>query len=63
MRDIGEDSSRIHDRRETRLNSKIPRREAQGVARMTETINYEITCGISARIPRVYMTDGKEAER
>ena len=31
-------------------------------ARMAETINYEITCGISARVPRVYMTDGKEAE-
>ena len=30
---------------------------------MAETINYEITCGISAREPRVYMTDGKEAER
>ena len=30
---------------------------------MAETINYEITCGISARVPRVYMTDGNEAER
>ena len=29
---------------------------------MAETINYEITCGISARVPRVYMTDGNEAE-
>ena len=29
---------------------------------MAETINCGITCGISARVPRVYMTDGKEAE-
>ena len=29
---------------------------------MAETINYGITCGISAREPRVYMTDGNEAE-
>ena len=27
---------------------------AEDLARTLDTINYEITCGISARVPRVY---------
>ena len=29
---------------------------AEEVARRLDTINYEVTCGISARVPRVYVT-------
>jgi len=29
------------------------------IANATDTINYEITCGISARVPRVFVKDGK----
>ncbi len=32
---------------------------ADELARLTDTINYEITCGISARVPRVYVKGGK----
>lgn len=32
---------------------------ADELARLTDTINYEITCGISARVPRVYIKGGK----
>ena len=28
---------------------------AEEVARRLDTINYEVTCGISARVPRVYV--------
>jgi alanine racemase len=31
---------------------------AEEVARRLETINYEVTCGISARVPRAYHRDG-----
>jgi alanine racemase len=31
---------------------------AEELARRLATINYEITCGISARVPRVYVRDG-----
>jgi alanine racemase len=31
---------------------------AEDVARRLQTINYEITCGLSARVPRVYHRDG-----
>lgn len=29
------------------------------IAKRLETINYEVTCSIGHRIPRVYMEDGK----
>jgi alanine racemase len=31
---------------------------AEEVARRIGTINYEVVCGISARVPRVYHRDG-----
>jgi alanine racemase len=34
---------------------------AEGLARAIGTINYEVTCGISARVPRVYHRDGAPA--
>jgi alanine racemase len=33
---------------------------AEEVARRLETINYEVTCGLSARVPRVYHRDGAQ---
>jgi alanine racemase len=35
---------------------------AEDVAAKIDTINYEITCGISARVPRAYHHDGEPAE-
>jgi alanine racemase len=32
---------------------------ADEVARLAGTIGYEIVCGISKRVPRVYMEDGE----
>ena len=32
---------------------------ADEIARIIGTINYEITCNISKRVPRVYIQDGK----
>lgn len=32
------------------------------VAAVCDTINYEIVCGISRRVPRVYIKDGKESD-
>ena len=36
---------------------------AEEVARRLETINYEITCGLTLRVPRVYHRDGVLSER
>ena len=33
---------------------------AEEIARLCDTINYEIVCGISRRVPRVYIKNGKE---
>lgn len=35
---------------------------AEELAELTGTIGYEITCGISKRVPRVYTENGKETE-
>ncbi len=35
---------------------------AEDVARRLDTINYEITCGLTQRVPRVYHRDGVPAE-
>ena len=44
----------------TILGSDGPERQtAEELARRIGTINYEITCGISARVPRVYHRDGE----
>jgi alanine racemase len=37
------------------------RQTAEDLARRLQTINYEITCGISARVPRAYHSDGEPA--
>lgn len=37
-----------------------PQYPVEKVARLCGTINYEIVCGISRRVPRVYLRDGKE---
>jgi alanine racemase len=34
---------------------------AEEIARRIDTINYEIFCGLSARVPRVYHRDGAPA--
>jgi alanine racemase len=36
---------------------------AEDVARRLDTINYEITCGLTPRVPRVYHGDGEVLER
>jgi alanine racemase len=35
---------------------------AEDVARRLQTINYEVTCGISARVPRHHHRDGEAAQ-
>ena len=35
---------------------------AEDLARRLDTINYEITCGLTQRVPRVYHRDGVAAE-
>jgi alanine racemase len=35
------------------------RQSAEDIARRLDTINYEVMCGISARVPRTYHRDGK----
>jgi alanine racemase len=37
------------------------RQTAEQLARRIDTINYEILCGISARVPRSYHRDGEPA--
>jgi alanine racemase len=36
---------------------------AEDVAKRLDTINYEITCGLTPRVPRVYHRDGEALER
>ena len=36
---------------------------AEAVARSLGTINYEVTCGLTQRVPRVYHRDGEALER
>ena len=33
---------------------------ADDLANMAETINYEVVCGVAARVPRIYLENGKE---
>jgi alanine racemase len=35
---------------------------AEEIARRLQTINYEVTCGLTARVPRVYHRDGRQDE-
>ncbi len=39
------------------------RQTAEQLARAIGTINYEVVCGISARVPRAYHRDGEPLER
>ena len=32
---------------------------AETIARKTDTISYEVLCGVSRRVPRVYLEHGK----
>ena len=32
---------------------------ADNIARKTDTISYEVLCGVSRRVPRVYLEHGK----
>lgn len=36
---------------------------ADDMAKILGTINYEITCAVSKRVPRIYLKDGKEVSR
>jgi alanine racemase len=37
------------------------RQTAEEIARRLDTLNYEVTCGISRRVPRSYHRDGRPA--
>jgi alanine racemase len=39
------------------------RQTAEDLARRIGTINYEIVCGLTPRVPRVYHRDGAPVER
>jgi alanine racemase len=41
--------------------SGAERQTAEDVARRLDTINYEVTCGVSGRVPRSYHRDGEPA--
>jgi alanine racemase len=44
----------------TIIGAQSPQRQtAEAVARRIGTINYEVVCGISVRVPRVYHHDGE----
>jgi alanine racemase len=46
----------------TIIGAQSPQRQtAEAVARRIGTINYEVVCGISERVPRAYHRDGEEA--
>ncbi len=42
-----------------RCPGRVSARRPRSVARRIETINYEVVCGISGRVPRVYHRDGE----
>ena len=45
-----------------RPRRRCPRQTAEDLARRLDTINYEVVCGISARVPRSYHRDGVACE-
>jgi alanine racemase len=60
--DVGaRDSVRLGDRVTIIGSDGHERQTAEEVARRIDTINYEILCGITARVPRVYHRDGTPA--
>jgi alanine racemase len=57
--DLGPDAERLRDERVTLVGLQGSERiTAEEVARRLETINYEITCGLTRRVPRDYHRDG-----
>jgi alanine racemase len=60
--DLGPDSQVAVGDRVTLIGTDGSERQtAEDLARRIGTINYEIVCGISARVPRVYHRDGSPA--
>ena len=58
--DLGcdEDAQRLRGERATLIGFQASERiTAEEVARRLDTINYEITCGLTSRVPRVYHRD------
>jgi alanine racemase len=53
---IGHEALLIGEQGEQRIT-------AEEVARRIDTINYEVTCGLSGRVPRVYERDGEPVGR
>jgi alanine racemase len=64
--DLGADASAERLRGEPAILIGISGEEritAEEVARRLETINYEVTCGLTARVPRVHHRDGMALEQ
>jgi alanine racemase len=52
------DAERLRGRPATLIGSQGSQRiTAEEVARRLDTINYEITCGLTPRVPRIYHRD------
>jgi len=63
--DLGEDLAApgLKGREATLIGGRGEERiPAEEVARRLGTINYEVTCGLTARVPRVYHRDGEPTE-
>jgi len=57
--DVGPDPAVRRGEQATLLGADgAERQTAEDLARRIGTINYEVTCGISARVPRIYHRDG-----
>ena len=64
--DLGADGEPEHLRGERAILIGIQASEritAEEVARRLETINYEISCALTPRVPRVYHRDGTPCRR
>jgi alanine racemase len=58
--DLGADAERLHGSPAVLIGVDGDQRiTAEDVARRLGTINYEITCGLAPRVPRVYYRDGE----
>jgi alanine racemase len=60
--DVGTDRIEIGQRATLIGRDGGERQTAEDLARRLQTINYEVVCGISARVPRVYHRDGVACE-
>jgi alanine racemase len=60
--DLGPEPSAAVGERATIIGADgASRQTAEDLARRIDTLNYEITCGVSARVPRQYHRDGAPA--